>query len=750
MKIGIIGLIEDINFYKKNLFIHIFHIRKFIFTLKSLLKTNFGYDQFRPLQEEIIQNVLEKNDTFVLMPTGGGKSICYQLPALKLEGITLVISPLIALMKDQVDNLKANGIKAEFLNSTLPSFEIANIQKESLEEKIKILYIAPERLALPAFQNFLKKLKVSLIAIDEAHCISEWGHDFRPDYRNLKILKKFYPNVPLIALTATATKKVREDILNQMSLQNAKTFISSFDRKNLTLRVIQKKRAFEKLINILKKHKNEAVIIYCFSRKETERLSEDLKANEFNALPYHAGLNPEIRKQSQEKFIKDEVQIIVATIAFGMGIDKPDIRLVVHFTFPKTLEGYYQEIGRAGRDGLPSECVMFFTFADKGKHEFFIDQIEDISEAEKSRMKLNQMIDFAEFTFCRRKYLLEYFGEKYQEENCGACDICLSKNEEFDATEITQKILSAIIRTQNRFGRAYIVNILLGKETPQVLENKHNTLPVFGVVQNFSNEELRQIILTLLNINFIKKDTGKFPTLSVTNKGIQFLKQKQNISIQKPKTELDEFIIKKQEIIGFDQALFDKLRKLRNQIAVKQGVPPFVIFNDVALQQMAYYLPIDKDNFSRVSGVGTAKLEKFSHDFLNIINKHVEENELNPIQVSYQERIKRSKKILKRDTSHYQKTKEMVLKKMNITKIAKSQGFKEGTIINHIEKLKELGEKIDINYLKPNEQTFKPIKDAFEKCGTEKLRPVFKLLNEQFSYDVIRLVRVFLYNVPRK
>ena len=446
-----------------------------------LLKSHFGYDGFRPLQEEIIANVLSQRDTLVLMPTGSGKSLCYQLPALRLSGLTVVVSPLIALMKDQVDTLKANGIAAEFINSTLSPEEIAHVQAQAIKGQLKILYVAPERLGLSRFRDFLRTLNVSLIAIDEAHCISEWGHDFRPDYRNLKIMRRDFPESPVIALTATATERVRDDIITQLGLQQAQKFLSSFNRPNLTYHIQPKRAAFSMLLALMHRHEDEPTIIYCFSRKDTENLAADLSENGLMALPYHAGLDNPVRQETQEKFIRDEVPIIVATIAFGMGIDKPDIRLVVHYDLPKTLEGYYQETGRAGRDRLPSECVLFYSYGDKMKQDYFIEKIEDDTERENARQKLVQVIEFCELQTCRRKCLLEYFGEKWKEENCGGCDVCLTPKEEFDATEIAQKILSGVIRTGQRFGVNYVVDVLRGGKTERVLDLKHDKLTVFGI-----------------------------------------------------------------------------------------------------------------------------------------------------------------------------------------------------------------------------------------------------------------------------
>ena len=432
------------------------------------------------------------DDTFVLMPTWWGKSICFQLPAIALPGVTIVISPLIALMKDQVDSLQTNGINAAFINSSVDYKQINEIECQIVDGKIKILYIAPERLGLENFQIFLQALNVSLIAIDEAHCISEWGHDFRPDYHNLSMFKQAFPDTPIIALTATATDKVKKDIVNKLSLEKPNTFISSFDRPNLSLQVVAKRGSFEKLKKLLDKYENESAIIYCFSRKDTERIADRLKEEWYNAASYHAGLSPKKRKLNQELFIKDQINIIVATIAFGMGIDKPDVRLVVHNSFPKTLEWYYQEIWRAGRDGLPSECVLFYSWWDKRKHDFFIDEMPEWKEKEKAEKKLQEIIQYCELRSCRRKHLLQYFGEKSK--NCENCDVCNNKNEVFDATEISQKILSAIFRTGNCFGANYITEVLRGSKQQTILRNMHHQLSVYGIVKDFSKDELKHII----------------------------------------------------------------------------------------------------------------------------------------------------------------------------------------------------------------------------------------------------------------
>jgi len=591
----------------------------------ELLKTHFGYDKFRELQPEIIANVLAKKDTLVLMPTGGGKSLCYQLPALKLDGLTLVISPLVALMKDQADSLRANGVAAEFINSTLSYAEISRIQKQASIGRIKILYIAPERFAVSSFQKFLTNLKISLIAIDEAHCISEWGHDFRPDYRNLKILRKFFPSTPVIALTATATAKVQADIVTQLELKNAKTFISSFNRPNLTYLIHPKRKAYYTLLSLLNKNKGEPTIIYRFSRDNTEQLAAKLQASGFNALPYHAGLDNTLRKTTQEKFIRDELPIVVATIAFGMGIDKPDVRLVVHYDLPKSIEGYYQETGRAGRDGLPSECVLFYSYGDKIKRDFLINKIEDMNERIKAQRKLAEMIDFCESSYCRRSFLLNYFGENRDDENCGGCDVCLTPKEEFDGTEISQKILSAVVRTGCRFGANYVIEVLRGSNSQNVRQRHHQDLSVFGIVNDYSTDDLKQIIRELLVRNLLVKQGDEYPTLALSEAGKKFLKEQQSISLPKIKSsiEVQSPKVKLQGDFEYDQVLFEELRALRKKLADERGVPPFVIFGDASLREMAHYLPPDLNSFKQIFGVGEQKLAQFGEIFTALISSYV-------------------------------------------------------------------------------------------------------------------------------
>ena len=706
------------------------------------LKAYFGFDRFLPLQEEIITKVLAKRDTLVLMPTGGGKSLCYQLPALRLKGLTLVVSPLIALMKDQVDGLGANGVPAGLLNSTLAAQEARQVQDQARQGKIKILYVAPERLALPGFQRFLQSLDVSLIAIDEAHCISEWGHDFRPDYRNLKSLRRDFPGVPVIALTATATEPVREDIINQLGLDKPEIFISSFNRPNLTYTIQPKTEPLGSLLHLLEKHQGGSAIIYRFSRKATEETALELSERGFSALPYHAGLERDLRRETQEKFIRDQVQIVVATIAFGMGIDKPDVRLVVHYDLPKTVEGYYQETGRAGRDGLPSDCVLFYSYGDRSKQEYFISQIEDDDEREKAHNKLDQVLALCDLQTCRRAYLMEYLGESWPQTNCGGCDICLLPREEFDATEIAQKILSTAIRTGERFGVNYLVDVLRGSANKAVRTRGHHELPVFGISRDVDSDDLKEMVRSLVTNGLLAQNGGDYPTLGVSQRGHKFLKNREKLTLTRPKqaAPVRQVAFPGDRETAYDTKLFDELAALRLEIATDREVPAYQIFGNKSLQQMAFHMPQNELEFSKISGVGDAKLRDFSERFLEVINEYVEATgqpaAVNRVPVSA------PKKRVRGISMSIRETKDLVAQGLSFEEVAEQRGISETTIRSHLERFIQEGGQVDLGHLMPPEDRRTKIAAAFKEMGEARLTPVREFLGDDYTWGELAVVRM--------
>jgi len=714
----------------------------------ELLKTHFGFDAYRPLQKDIIDTVVSGKDTLVLMPTGGGKSLCYQLPALALPGMTLVVSPLIALMKDQVDALCANGISAAFINSSLTTKEQEAVTSRVRSGDLKILYIAPERVDSYGFSDLLDSVEISLLAIDEAHCISQWGHDFRPDYRNLGMLRRKLAGTPVVALTATATPRVRQDILQQLMMPKAEVFISSFNRENLHYSVRPKFNAVSQLVELLESQKGESTIVYCFSRKNTEEIAQALVRAGFKAAAYHAGLPKQQRMQVQDQFARDEIPVIVATIAFGMGIDKPDVRLVVHMDLPKTIEGYYQETGRAGRDGLPSECVLFYTYADKRKQEFFINQLSDPQEHALATRKLEDVIMYCQSDVCRRFILLAYFGELDADTSCEACDNCTEPSAvPIEATEISQKILSAVLRTGERFGAAHVCDVLRGSKKKRILELGHDGLSVHGIAKNVSAGLLREYTQALKKCGYLNQSEGEYPVLEVSPKGRLVLMSKEEIllpvrqveksrssSVSKSKTKSN---------LDYDQVLFEKLRALRKEIADQQNVPPFVIFGDKTLHEMAYYLPSGPEAFSNLFGVGRKKLEAFGEEFLACVSAEVLERGLEEKPVTGKVPQHQSGEAGKL-SSTLEQTKVHVSEKMSIDKIAELRGLSVGTIMQHIEKLVHEDEALDIEHLRPGKDSFDEMEEAFRSVKGSSLTAVFRRLGEKYSYDDLRLVRMFL------
>jgi ATP-dependent DNA helicase RecQ len=609
-------------------------------SLLPLLKQSFGFDSFRPLQEEIIRDALAGRDVFALLPTGGGKSLCFQLPALARPGLTVVVSPLISLMKDQVDALQASGIAATFLNSTLKANEVAERMLGLRDCKYKLLYVAPERAMLPGFLANLKDWQLGLIAIDEAHCISEWGHDFRPEYRQLAQLRELFPNVPTMALTATATERVRTDIIRQLRLRSAKQYVASFNRPNLTYRMLSKDNAYKQLLGFTESRAGESGIVYCQSRNSAETLSARLCAEGIAAAPYHAGLDAATRARNQDLFIRDEVRVICATIAFGMGINKPNVRFIVHCDMPKNIEGYYQETGRAGRDGLPSECLLLFSAGDAVKYSRFIDEISHEQERKIARQQLRRMVELAESAECRRAALLGYFGEVFRELNCGACDNCITPRETYDATVEAQKFLSCVYRLREKsgfdFGLSQIAEVLTGAETEKVHKWDHQTVSTYGIGKEHNQNEWRLIGRELIRLGYVNQLAERFNVLQMTEEGWRALKQRQPIHLTKPISPKRDRRKDKHRVgasgaagigaIVCDEELFEQLRRLRKRLADQRGVPSYIVFSDVSLRQMARYYPTNEKEFARISGVGERKLKDFGKVFMESISDYLSDH----------------------------------------------------------------------------------------------------------------------------
>lgn len=648
-------------------------------TTKALhiLNKTFGFQSFRDRQEEIINSVIGGRDCLTIMPTGGGKSICYQIPAMVFDGLTIVISPLIALMKDQVDALRLNGINAAFINSTQSATEQSRILNEAESGQIKLLYCAPERLigGINPLINWLKRCNVSLFAIDEAHCISQWGHDFRPEYLALHQITTEFPTVPVMALTATADKLTRRDILSKLGLRNPGIFISSFNRKNISYTVEQKSQSFGRLMDFLLEHKNDSGIIYCLSRKSVEDIAERLRNEGIDALPYHAGLDQQTRQQNQELFQNDKVQIMVATIAFGMGIDKSNVRFVVHMDLPKNIESYYQETGRAGRDGLPSEALLFFSYGDVQKLQYFI-QIEDNKEQTKILdKKLKQMAEFCQIDTCRRQYLMNYFDEAFPD-HCGNCDVCLTKFEVEDATENAQKALSAVVRLEQNFGMGYVIDFLKGSKSKKIHAH-HRQLKTFGIGDDMTREGWQAFFRQLLKDEVLIQNGYEMPVLGLTEKSWEILKGQKHYQIKKAKS----IISQKAGGENLEKDLFEKMRYLRSILAEGEKVPPYVILSDASLMEMATYLPQDSSELLRISGFGNIKVEKYGQDFLKVIHKYCGENNLQS-RIHYKKRVtaKKVNKITDTKTESY----ELFKQGKSIEEIAEIRSMATSTIEGHL------------------------------------------------------------------
>jgi ATP-dependent DNA helicase RecQ len=698
--------------------------------LLTPLKKYFGFSSFRPLQQEIISDSLAGKDVFAVLPTGGGKSLCFQLPALTRPGLTVVISPLIALMKDQVDALHAAGVAATFLNSSLATGESRPRLRGLHNGEYRLLYVAPERLMLSGFLEDLKKWNVGLFAIDEAHCISEWGHDFRPEYRQLRTMRGIFPGVPMMALTATATTRVRDDIVAQLHLKNPARYVASFNRPNLIYRVAAKTGAYEQMLSFIRSRPKESGIIYCQARKTTEDIARKLSQDGIVALPYHAGMENSERSKHQDKFLRDEARVICATIAFGMGINKPNVRFVIHYDLPKNIEGYYQETGRAGRDGLPGECLLLFSPGDRVKQMRFIDEKTNPAEKEIARAQLEQMIHYAEIGSCRREFLLGYFGEQFAEKPCAACDNCMSPRAAWDGTVAGQKFLSCVYRIREKsgfnVGIQHVVEVLRGADTDKIRKFGHEQLSTYNIGAEHSRADWAAIGRELARLGFLHQNAEKFNVVELTGAGRAALKSRQKIMLTKAVA-----------------ALFEKLRALRKRLADERAVPPYVIFSDITLRLMARQYPTAEPELLRVSGIGEKKMREFGQVFAQEIGAHLQSN---PRQLFADDSFSASATVAPRRslmTDTVRDTLHFFRQGKTVSEIARMRGVKDGTIYGHLEQALLAGENVDVNTLVPASAQ-KEIADAFARHGFFSLAIIVESLGGKYGYGECKIMRAVL------
>jgi ATP-dependent DNA helicase RecQ len=716
-----------------------------LLTPASILKNTFGYDVFRPLQREVIENVMMRRDTLAVMPTGGGKSLCYQIPSLLLEGLTVVVSPLISLMKDQVEQLRAYGVPALFLNSSLSPQEYQENMDYVKRGEVRLLYLAPETLLTPRILSLLASVKVDLLTIDEAHCISEWGHDFRPEYRQLVEVRKRFPEAVCLALTATATSRVREDIRTTLKFSTTNEFIASFNRANLYIEVARKRDPIAQTIEVLERHKEQSGIIYCFSRKQVDELAYYLASQGYSVRPYHAGLEDAERRRNQEAFIRDDAQIIVATIAFGMGINKPNVRFVIHFDLPKSIEGYYQEIGRAGRDDLPAHCLLLYSYADVAKLNYFIDQ-KTGSEKRVAAQHLDAIVRYAEDEMgCRRKPLLNYFGESLSADNCSSCDNCTSAPAPLtDITIYAQKFLSCVKRADEKFGAGHIADILLGSENEKVLRWEHNKLSTYGIGSELTRKQWMHIGRQLLSMGYLKQE-GEHHTLSLTSRAMEALRKREKIMGVLQEAERAKKAGKKDEM-EYNNALFALLRQKRKEMADEAGVPPYVIFSDRTLIEMAAYYPQSTTSLLNIAGVGQVKSQQYGEAFLEVIRAYCEKHGL-------QENHKETTRTKSDSGRRYVLVAEAYNAGETIQSLMEHYHVTAGTILDHLTRFLMAGNTLrkteDVDaFVSITPEQRQIAFAAFAEQGTAFLKPIFDRLNGAVSYEDLKILRI-LYLVAQ-